>query len=89
MGNPTTVTTPTQLSERVGTATGRYRYMPYRGLGHLRLQEECRRSGSALCSYPGSDGLVTFVARAGAEYGILEIDEVRDAPCSQTSPERI
>jgi hypothetical protein len=61
-------------------ATGRYRYMPYRSLGHLRFREECRRSGSARCSYPGPDGLVTFVARAGDEYGVLEIDDVRDSP---------
>ena len=59
---------------------GRYRYMPYRGPGHLFLQEECRRSGFARCTYAGPSGEIAFVVRAGTEHGILELDEIHESP---------
>jgi hypothetical protein len=55
---------------------GRYKYMPYRGPGHLLLQEECRRSGFARCTYAAPGGDCVFSARTCAEYGILDIDEI-------------
>jgi hypothetical protein len=59
-------------------APGRYAYMPYRGPGHLRLQDECRRSGFARCTYVEPTGQVSFRARAVGEYGVLDVDEIGD-----------
>jgi hypothetical protein len=59
---------------------GRYRYMPYRGPGHLLLQEQCHRSGFARCAYEGADGQVTFVVRTVAATGILDVEEIDEAP---------
>jgi hypothetical protein len=58
---------------------GRYRYMPYRGPGHLLLQEECRRSGFARCTYPEPNGQVSFRVRTAAEYGVLDVDEIYES----------
>jgi hypothetical protein len=62
--------------EKFPDAPGRVRYMPYRGPGHLLLQEECARSGSARCSYVTAAGTVDFTARVGGDYGLLDIDEI-------------
>jgi hypothetical protein len=51
------------------TVPGMYKYMPYRGLGHLRMGEELRRAGSAGCAYVGPEGRVTFLVRECPEYG--------------------
>lgn len=42
---------------------GRYKYMPFRGPGHLALRNECTRNGCAHCTYPVGDGVVSFVVR--------------------------
>lgn len=57
--------------------SGRYKYMPYRGPGHLALQEECRRSGFARCTWPGQNGAISFVARPVTEYGLLDVSEIQ------------
>jgi hypothetical protein len=54
---------------------GRYTYMPYRSVGHLRMHEELRRSGSARCTCMGPEGRLTFLVRACPEYGILVLDD--------------
>jgi len=59
---------------------GRYRYLPYRGPGHLLLQEECHRSGFARCTYEGADGPVTFVVRTVATTSFLDVEEIDEAP---------
>ena len=56
---------------------GRYRYMPYRGPGHLRFQEECARNGLARCAFKTAAGLVTFSARPTEEAAVVSIDDVR------------
>lgn len=58
---------------------GSYRYMPYRGPGHLLLQRECASRGNARCSYSVSGRKVEFVARVGSQQGIIEIDEIVEA----------
>ena len=55
------------------TESGDYRYVPYRGDGHLRWQQECVRSGFAHCSYETSSGRVVFVARPASQYGVVRI----------------
>ena len=65
----------------VGTASyprtaGRYRYIPYRGPGHLFLQEECRRSGFARCTYDSADGPVTFVVHTVEAVGFLDVEGI-------------
>lgn len=42
---------------------GTYRYEPYRGPGHLWMQEEIDRKGVAQCSYKSASGEHTFLAR--------------------------
>ena len=55
---------------------GSYRYVAYRGVGHLRFVEECRHSGQATCTFPGDSGEVVFVASIPAETQVLEIRRV-------------
>jgi hypothetical protein len=56
------------------SAVGPCKYVPYRGPGHYEMQMECRRSGSALCTYRGPEGQVSFTVRGSPEYGVLELD---------------
>ena len=58
------------------SAPGRYHYMPYRGIGHLKMIEECARAGMARCTYAGAHGTMEFTARTAGEYGLLEISEI-------------
>ena len=62
--------------ETYPTAPGRYRYMPFRGIGHLRLQEEVRLRGAARCSFVSGEAEFEFTCTTDSEYGILEILEV-------------
>src|SRR3954468_6643796 len=62
--------------EKFPDAPGRVRYMPYRGPGHLLLQEECARSGSARCSYVTAAGTVDFTARGRGAYRPRDIHEI-------------
>ena len=50
---------------------GRYRYMPYRGPGHL--QDKCQRLGFANCSFVDGEGRITFTARTTAEKGVIDV----------------
>jgi hypothetical protein len=58
------------------SAPGAYRYMPYRGPGHLRMLDELRGAGFARCTCVGPEGRMTFVVRACPEYGLLVLDDV-------------
>jgi hypothetical protein len=61
------------------SAPGKYRYMPYRALGHLKMIEACARDGSARCTYTGASGTIGFIVRTAGEYGLLEISEIAPA----------
>jgi hypothetical protein len=52
---------------------GRYRYMPYRGPGHLQMQTELRNSARAECHYEFGGERVTFAVEDYPEYGVLEL----------------
>lgn len=64
------------------SAPGQYRYMPYRGIGHLKMIEECARAGMARCTYAGAYGTMEFTVRTAGEYGLLEISEIEAANAS-------
>jgi len=57
------------------TSSGKYRYMPYRGPGHLRMQDDCRKFGFARCAYVVPDGQVEFVVKITSDYGVLEAEQ--------------
>ena len=64
------------------TRANRYRYMPYRGPGHLRMQETCRTLGQAHCVYVGPAGEVEFVVKLTRDQGVIETEQFR--PVSRT-----
>ena len=52
---------------------GLFRYEPYRGPGHLRMQEQLRKSGSAPCSYVHAGKRISFIVIDCPEYGVLNL----------------
>ena len=54
---------------------GRYRYMPFRGLGHLSMQKHLRAGGNPRCYYDIGDVRVSFTVRDCPEYGVLELEK--------------
>lgn len=58
------------------TKAGRYKYIAYRGPGHLLLREECKLSGFARCTYE-ANGSVQFIVRTVAmSTGLVDVDEI-------------
>lgn len=55
------------------TTPGKFRYDPFRGLGHLKMIEACQRHGFARCTYTSAKGTVELTVRTVDEYGVLEI----------------
>ena len=62
---------------------GAYRYIPCRGLSHLRMGECLRANGSARCSYECDGRKVSFTVVA-VKYGRLQLAqfEAHELPCS-------
>jgi len=54
-------------------AEGLFRYEPYRGPGHLHMQEQLRKSGSAWCSYVLAGKKTSFVVVGCPAYGVLSL----------------
>lgn len=52
---------------------GHYRYQPYRGPGHLEMQEKLRSGGIARCHYGNNKEQVHFTVTSCPEYGVLEL----------------
>lgn len=52
---------------------GLYRYQPFRGPGHLRMQQQLNAGGTATCHYQDAGSKVSFVVRACPEYGVLDL----------------
>jgi hypothetical protein len=52
-------------------ADGRYRYMPYRGPGHLMMQRQVRNRETSQCYYEDNGRRVSFRVRECPEYGVL------------------
>lgn len=64
---------------------GLYRYLPFRGPGHLQMHLERLETGSARCSYKVGSKQVAFVVLDCPEYGLLELADFEfeedDAKC--------
>jgi hypothetical protein len=60
-------------------ASGRYRYVPYRGPGHYEMQIQLRARGAARCCYDAEDLPVWFTVSACPEYGVLELADFENA----------
>jgi hypothetical protein len=58
------------------TAPGRYRCMPFRSIGHLRLGQACRGGRSAICSWQDGGVEKSCRMRLTDEYGFVEILEL-------------
>ena len=56
------------------TVSGRYRYMPYRGIGHYELGLALRDGKHPRCTVPSHPD-VSFSVLACPEYGVLELSE--------------
>ena len=56
------------------TTPGRYRYEPYRGLGHYEMKSALQRGERPTCSFRAGGGLVSFVVVECPEYGVLQLD---------------
>jgi len=52
---------------------GLFRYEPYRGPGHLHMQELLRKSGTAQCHYVHAGEKVSFVVIGCPEHGVLHL----------------
>ncbi len=55
--------------------SGRYRYMPYRSLGHYQMHAEKREKGKVRCYYQVGSEQVSFAVLDCPGYGILELAE--------------
>jgi len=59
------------------TGPGRYRYMPYRGMGHYRMSTQLRQGSRPKCTFVLPDRkTISFVAVEIPEYGVLKIEDV-------------
>jgi hypothetical protein len=57
---------------------GDYKYIPYRGTGHLELQNRLKNNGTAQCKYKMNSRVMTFDVIACPQYGIVTIANVRE-----------
>jgi hypothetical protein len=63
-------------------ADGSYGYEPYRGPGHLEMQEHLKATGSARCSYVAENQRVSFTVCACPKYGVLQLTAFKREPTS-------
>jgi hypothetical protein len=61
-------------------ADGRFRYMPYRGVGHYTMQTQRRAGTNPRCYYDANDVRVAFSVRDCPEYGVLELCDFEVSP---------
>lgn len=52
---------------------GHHRYMPYRGVGHWKMQTLLRSGGNPRCHYDTEAFRVSFTVRACPEHGVLDL----------------
>ena len=52
---------------------GRYRYMPFRGVGHYEMHQELRANGRALCYFNEGGSRVSFEVAGAPEEGVLDL----------------
>ena len=66
-----------RLEEQFPTSAGRFRYMPYRGPGHLKMGEAVRLEGAARCTFDSNGQRFEMVVDGIPEYGVLSVSAVR------------
>jgi hypothetical protein len=57
------------------SSAGRYRYMPYRNLAHLRLHAYLKSRGPQRCHYVIAGKKCEFTVLSCPSYGLLELAE--------------
>ena len=72
--------------EEMPRSPGRYRYEPYRGLGHYEMQMLRRSGGSPRCCYDAGDERVSFTIHDCPEYGVLELIDFEISPRNVHEP---
>jgi len=61
------------FEDQLPSSPGQYRYMPYRGWGHLRLGQALVSSGSQRCYYVIEGKARYFTVLTIASYGVLQV----------------
>jgi len=62
--------------ERLPLARGDYRYMSYRGFGHLKMVESVRAGKPARCVAQSGDRRVEFLVARIPEHNVLSVIDV-------------
>jgi hypothetical protein len=57
---------------------GEYKYMPYRGPGHLEMQNRLKKDGKAQCKYILKNKDIIFDITACPKYGIVVLANIRE-----------
>jgi hypothetical protein len=61
------------FANRAPTEKGQYPYMPYRGIGHYRLEQALTSIGPQKCHYVDDGQNRAFTVIEIASYGVLEV----------------
>ncbi|HET7765853.1 MAG TPA: hypothetical protein VFK92_12255 [Burkholderiales bacterium] len=64
-------------AEALPREDGDHEYEPYRGPGHLQMQETLRAGKQASCYYVHEDEKILFTVIACPTYGVLTLSNVR------------
>jgi hypothetical protein len=59
---------------------GRYRYTPYRGPGHFKMQTQRRAGSNPRCYYDTDNVRVSFTVRDCPGHGIIELCDFETSP---------
>ena len=54
---------------------GQYRYMPFRGPGHYKMQTLLRKGGRPRCHYNDGKNVISFTVQGCPKYGVLDLCE--------------
>ena len=54
---------------------GQYRYMPFRGPGHYKMQTLLGEGGRPRCHYNDGKSIIYFVVNDCPKYGVLDLCE--------------
>jgi hypothetical protein len=65
------------------SSAGQYRYMPFRGPGHLCLVQELARKGPQYCHYIANGETRYFTVACIPSVHVLEVSELVTSPVSQ------
>jgi hypothetical protein len=65
------------------SSAGQYRYLPFRGPGHLCLVRELARKGPQYCHYVANSEKLYFTVARISSLHVLEVSELLKPPVSQ------